>query len=427
MSTGITSPRLCLGCGATLAPEVGSHCSGFGVISHPELESLSLAHVDCDAFFASVEKRDHPELAHKPVIVGGRERGVVAAACYIARSYGVHSAMPSFKARRLCPDAVFVKSRFDAYREASQAIRKLMEDLTPLVEFVSIDEAFLDLSGTARLHGRSPAASLMRLQRRIEAEVGVTVSVGLSHNKSLAKMASELDKPRGFALIGEAETLDFLAAKPVSDIHGVGKSFAARLKRDGIETIGDVQRVPIRDLVERYGESGLRLHKRSIGHDPRPVKVERETKSISGETTFSEDLHDRAALEDKLWAMCQKVASRAKAKNYAGLVVTLKLKTAKFRSLTRRRTLGVATNLAQVLFEIGRDLLAEELAAGSRTSYRLIGIGISDLVTAEDARLDLAYPVEHERLRQKEDALDALRLKFGDGVIGTMRDRRTRK
>ncbi|NNU16686.1 DNA polymerase IV [Parvularcula sp. ZS-1/3] len=406
---------------------VQTHCQGFGVIEHEELETLSIAHVDCDAFFASVEKRDNPELKHLPVIVGGGDRGVVAAACYVARTYGIRSAMPSFQARRLCPHLVAVKPRFEAYAEASRKVRDAMEALTPLVQPVSIDEAFLDLSGTHRLHGRSPAASLIGLQRQIEREVGVTVSVGLSHNKSLAKMASDLDKPRGFAVIGEEETLRFLADKPVTFIHGVGKSFAAKLNRDGIETIGDVQKLTLRDLVDRYGEGGLRLHARAMGRDPRPVRVEREVKSISGETTFSDDLRDQAALEDKLWGMCRKVSQRAKDKGYAGLVVTLKLKTSTFRSFTRRKTLGIATNLAEVLFEEGRALLREELKGGSRTAYRLIGIGISDLVAADGARMDLAYPEEHEKLERRESAVDALRAKFGADVIGTMRDRRTTK
>ena len=396
-------------------------------MAHPELLQLSIAHVDCDAFFASVEKRDHPELKHKPVIVGGRDRGVVAAACYIARSYGVRSAMPSFKARQLCPEAVFVKSNFDAYREASRAVRAAMDALTPLVQQVSIDEAYLDLSGTERLHGRSPAACLMRLQRQIEDEVGITVSVGLSHNKALAKMASELDKPRGFAVIGQAETLDFLATKPVTSIQGVGKSFGKKLESDGIRLIGDLQSRDLRDLVDRYGEAGLRLHGLAQGRDTRPVKVDRETKSISGETTFERDLSDRKALLDKLYAMCRKVSARAHEKGYAGHVVTLKLKTNRFKSMTRRQTLGVATNLNDVLYEVGSSLLTEELRNHPDTSYRLLGIGISELVSADAATFDLAYPEQLTRLKQKDDALKTLRDRFGEGVIGTMRDRRTTK
>lgn len=421
------SRALCLGCGAMLPPgATDAHCAGYRIVRHDELGDLSLAHVDCDAFFASVEKRDRPELAHRPVIVGGRERGVVAAACYIARTYGVRSAMPAFQARRLCPDAVFVKPRFDAYREASLKIRAAMESLTPLVEPVSIDEAYLDLSGTERVHGRSPAASLVALQRMVESEVGVSLSVGLSHNKALAKMASDLDKPRGFAIIGRAETLAFLAPLPVTAIHGVGRSFAAKLGAAGLRTIGDIQAMPLRDLIERFGEAGLRLHKRALGIDPRPVSVERETKSISGETTFAEDLRDLQTLEDHLYGMCRKVSARAKAKGYAGLVITLKLKTARFRSLTRRKSLGVPTHLTEVLFSEGRALLADELRRNPGTAYRLIGIGISDLIAAEDVRRDLAFPEAHDRIERREAAIDSLRDKFGAQVIGTVRDWRTK-
>lgn len=419
--------QLCRGCGEPAGCCGRSACAGENVIAHPELFQLNIAHVDCDAFFASVEKRDRPELKHKPVIVGGRERGVVAAACYIARSYGVRSAMPSFKARQLCPDAVFVTSNFDAYREASRGVRAAMDTLSPLVQQVSIDEAYLDLSGTERLHGRSPAASLIRLQRQIEFEIGITVSVGLSHNKALAKMASELDKPRGFAVIGKAETLEFLAGKPVTGIQGVGQSFAKKLERDGIRMIGDLQQRELRDLVDRYGEAGLRLHALARGHDSRPVQVDRRTKSISGETTFGADLSDRQALSDKLYAMCRKVSARAHEKGYAGHVVTLKLKTSRFKSLTRRRSLGVASNLNEVLFDVGSELLDDELRAHPHTAYRLLGIGLSELVSADSATFDLAYPEQLTRLKHKEDALKALRDRFGEGVIGTMRDRRITK
>lgn len=425
--TSSPDPSICLGCGAEVAADVTNHCAGFSILRHPELTSLSLAHVDCDAFFASVEKRDNPELRHKPVVVGGGDRGVVAAACYIARSYGIHSAMPSFKARKLCPDLVAVKPRFERYREASIQVRAAMDALTPLVQQVSVDEAYLDLSGTERLHGRSPASSLIRLQRTIEETVGVTVSVGLSHNKSLAKMASELHKPRGFGVIGEEETLRFLASKPVSSVHGVGKNFAKKLEAVGLRTLGDVQMTDRRRLIDLFGEAGLILHQRARGEDKRPVQVARQTKSISGETTFSQDITDRAGLEDKLYAMCRKVALRAQEKGYAGHVVTLKLKTKAFRTLTRRRTLGIATNLTDVLFEVGSSLLAQELASKPSAAYRLLGIGISDLITADAVEKDLAYPATYQRMKNKEDALQALRGRYGEGVIGTMRDRRIAK
>jgi len=392
------------------------------LLRHEELYSLSIAHLDCDAFFAAVEKRDNPELADKPVIVGGGKRGVVSTACYIARIYGVHSAMPMFKALKACPQAVVVKGNYEKYTEASRQIRAQMEALTPLVQAISIDEAFMDLSGTEKLHHAPPAVTLARLAKRIEETVGISVSIGLSHNKFLAKSASDLDKPRGFAVIGREETLTFLAEKPISFIWGVGASFSGKLSRDGFNTIGDLQRADPRDLVKRYGEHGLRLARLSRGEDSRPVNPERETKSVSAETTFNEDLRDYAPLEDILWRLCEKVSRRMKEKGFAGRVVTLKLKTAQFRSLTRRSTLDHHTNLARELFAAGKTLLREEIPSGqSRDSYRLIGIGFSDLVAAEQARQSFFFMDDHIKLEAQESAIDRLRAKFGDDIIGSAR------
>ena len=409
-----------------LQPAAGTRrcvaCGSMRLMRHEELFSLSIAHIDCDAFFASVEKRDDPSLADKPVVVGGGQRGVVSAACYIARTYGIHSAMPMFKALKACPHAVVIKGNFEKYTAASRQIRAAMEDLTPLVQPVSIDEAFVDLSGTEKLHGAPPAITLARLALRIEREDGIAVSIGLSHNKFLAKSASDLDKPRGFAVIGREETLTFLAEKPISFIWGVGASFSSTLARDGFHTIGDLQRADPRELIKRYGEHGIRLARLSRGEDSRPVNPHRETKSVSAETTFNEDLSARDALLDRLWPLCEKVSRRMKEKGFAGRVVTLKLKTDRFRSLTRRRTLDHHTNLARELFEAGRMLLTEEIPAPqSHERYRLIGVGFSDLVEAGDARQSAFFMDNHERLVKQEDAIDTLRRKFGDGVIGSGR------
>ncbi len=246
-------------------------CGSPRLLSHPELPRLTLAHIDCDAFYAAIEKRDRPELRDKPVIIGGGKRGVVSTACYIARIRGVRSAMPMFKALDVCPDAVVIKPDMEKYVAVGRDIRRRMEALTPLVEPISIDEAFLDLAGTERLHRRPPALVLAEFARQIEREVGITVSVGLSYCKYLAKVASDLDKPRGFAVIGEAEALDFLAPKPVSLIWGVGKAFAATLEADGIRTIGQLQRLDRADLMKRYGSMGDRLHHLSRGQDERRV------------------------------------------------------------------------------------------------------------------------------------------------------------
>ncbi len=328
------------------------------------------------------------------MLVGGGRRGVVSTACYVARLYGVGSAMPMFKALKACPDAVVVKPDMSKYSREGKRIRGFMQELTPLVEPLSIDEAFLDLSGTETLHGGPPARSLAALALRVEREVGVTVSIGLSHNKFLAKMASELDKPRGFAVVGRAETLDFLAPRPVEAIFGVGKALAAKLHRDGIVKIGDLRRVDSSSLTARYGSIGRRLHELSVGHDTRRVSPDGEAKSISNETTFNEDLSDLKALEARLWPLCESVARRLRRAELAAGGVVLKLKTAQFRSLTRSRKLSPPSQSAAVLFEAARPLLAAE--ADGR-AFRLIGIGTASLSEAQDAdRDDL---VDHKRSR----------------------------
>ena len=365
-----------------------------------------------------MEKRDDPALANVPVIVGGGRRGVVAAACYHARIYGVRSAMPMFKALELCPDAHVIRPSMDKYAREGLRIREMMRDLTPLVEPLSIDEAFLDLTGTARVHRASPAVVLARLQRRIWDDVGVSVSVGLSFNKFLAKTASDLDKPSGFAVIGRAEAQDFLASKPVDFIFGIGPGFANRLRAAGLHTIADVRRWSDAQLAERFGDHGLRLARLSRAEDSRPVRPERERKSVSAETTFSEDISDLDALKDKLWFACARASTRAKAKGVGGRVVTLKLKTAGFQIFTRRRTLAEPIQLADSLFRAALPLL-EQNARGR--SYRLIGAGFSDLCPWQgDGMGELLDPGATKRARA-ERASDTARARFGDTAIQTGR------
>ncbi len=313
-------------------------CGSPRTLRHAELTALAVAHVDCDAFYAAVEKRDDPSLRDKPVIVGGGRRGVVSTACYIARTFGVRSAMPMFKALSACPHAVVIKPDMEKYAIAGRRVREMMRALTPLVEPLSIDEAFLDLTGTSRVHGAAPAAVLARFARDVEREVGITVSIGLSHNKFLAKVASDLDKPKGFSIIGKAETLDFLAPRPVGVIWGVGKAMQERLARDGIRTIADLRLRQESDLFRAHGAEGGRLYRLARGIDTRPVKPERETKSVSAETTFNEDIRDFEQLLPILWDLAEKVHRRLKAQELAGVTVTLKLKTADFRTITRSRT-----------------------------------------------------------------------------------------
>ncbi|MCH8489078.1 MAG: DNA polymerase IV [Oceanicaulis sp.] len=411
----MSAPGWCRKC---LTP-VGAHdpacpaCGARQALRHNELDTLSIAHIDCDAFFAAVEKRDDPSLEHKPVIVGGGKRGVVSTCCYVARLYGVRSAMPMFKALKACPDAVVVRPRMSVYAAEGNRIRKMMEAVTPLVEPLSIDEAFIDLSGTARLHGAPPALTLLRLQRAIREEVGVTVSVGLSFNKFLAKTASELDKPNGFAVIGRAEASDFLKAMTVSAVYGVGPATARKLEADGLKTLADVLSRPERELVARHGETGWRLLNLARGEDARPVNPARERKSVSAETTFEDDIASKSDLKDRLWPLCLKVADRMKLDGMAGRVVTLKLKTGSFKAITRRRTLHDPAHLADTLFRHASAMLDAE-PEGVR--YRLIGAGYGDLTTAAGDAGDLADPGALRRAAA-ERAMDTARAKFGTSAV----------
>ena len=371
--------------------------------------------MDCDAFYASVEKRDNPALLDQPVIVGGGTRGVVSTCCYLARIKGVRSAMPMFQALKLCPEAVVVKPRMQAYVEASRAIRVMMEALTPAIEPLSLDEAFLDLTGTGRLHGAPPAATLIGLQLRIERELGLTASVGLSHNKFLAKIASDLDKPRGFSVIGKAETQAFLARKPVRIIWGVGTATQAALEAAGIRGISDLLRWDRADLVARFGSMGERLFHLARGEDHRPVARDEVPKSISKETTFNEDTADRDLLEGHLWRLAEGVADRAKAKGLAGRVVVLKLKRADFGLATRRVSLHGATQTANRIWRAAQGMLS---AQPGGVAYRLIGVGLSEIgpEAGADAVDDLLDP-DAGRRAAAERATDAIRARFGQDAI----------
>ena len=383
-------------------------------MSHPELFELSIAHMDCDAFYASVEKRDNPSLRDKPVIIGGGRRGVVSTACYIARIKGVRSAMPMFQALKLCPEAEVVRGRMDVYVDVSRQIRALMEELTPAIEPLSLDEAFLDLTGTEKLHHAPPAVMLARLVNRMESDIGISGSIGLSHNKFLAKVASDLDKPRGFSIIGKAETNDFLRDRPVSLIWGVGAVTRESLAKAGIRTFADLLRWDRQDLHARFGSMGERLWHLARGQDRRRVSAHEPVKGISNETTFNDDTADADLLDGHLWRMAEKVADRAKAKQIAGRVVTLKLKTAKFRIITRRQSLRDPTQLADRIYRTARDLMANV----NEGPYRLLGVGISDLMPEGDADRtpDLLDPDAAKRT-EAERATDKIREKFGSDAI----------
>lgn len=413
-------PTLCRDCLAHddspgPAPRRCPSCHSPRLLSHPELFNLSIAHMDCDAFYASVEKRDDPSLADKAVIVGGGQRGVVSTCCYIARISGVRSAMPMFQALKLCPEAVVVKPRMSAYVAESRKIRAMMEEMTPSIEPLSLDEAFLDLTGTARLHGAPPAVMLARLVRRMETELGLSGSIGLSHNKFLAKIASDLDKPKGFSVIGRGETETFLRSKPVRIIWGVGTATQTALEQAGIRTIADLLRWDRVDLNARFGSMGDRLWHLARGIDLRRVNRDERPKSISKETTFFEDTSDPDLLDGHIWRLAEQVSDRAKAKGLAGRTVVLKLKKNDFQTITRRHGLGDATQIADRIYRAARELYGH---AGTKGPFRLIGVGIADLVTEDQADRsgDLLDPDAAKRARA-ERATDAIRARFGADAI----------
>ena len=404
--------RDCLSDAKADAPCPG--CGSTRIVAHPELDTLAIAHMDCDAFYAAIEKRDDPSLEHRPLIVGGETRGVVSTCCYIARKYGVRSAMPMFQARQLCPQAVVLKPRHAHYSAVARQIRGFMEELTPLVEPLSLDEAYLDLSGTERIHHRSPAKTMAALAARIAREIGITVSVGLSGNKFLAKLASELDKPRGFAVIGMAEAKSFLRDKPVAMMRGAGKVMQTRLERDGITTIGQLQAAEPRDLAQRYGATGLWLHRMANAQDSRAVDPGGEMKSISSETTFDRNLSAYDALEAVLWRQAERVSARAKAQGLGGKTIVLKLKTADFRLRTRSASLDAPTQLADRIFRTAQAALKRE-ADGTR--FRLLGVGLSGLAPAETADPASLIDVAGDRRVAAERAMDKIRAKFGGEAV----------
>ena len=408
--------RDCLTTADSLAPPAACEaCGSSRLVVHAELDRLTMAHLDCDAFYATVEARDDPSLAGKPVLVGGRHRGVVAACSYEARRFGIHSAMPMAQALKRCPDAVVIPPNMEKYSRVGRQVRALMQDVTPLVEPLSIDEAFLDLAGTEKVHGGSPAHTLAALARRIEDEIAITASIGLSYNKFLAKVASDLDKPRGFAVIGRGEAVEFLSLQPVGLLWGVGKQTRKRLADDGIETIGQLQTVPEAELVGRYGKIGRRMAEFSRGQDDRRVEPESQRKSLSSETTLDRDIADGEALGRILWRLSDTVARGLRKEGLAGRTVTLKLKTARFRLITRSQSLSDPTRSAEVIYRTAAPLLARE-ATGA--AYRLIGVGVSNYAAPDEAAtLDLGDPDAGRRARL-EDTVDSLRDRFGADAIG---------
>src|SRR6266705_2454321 len=402
--------RDCLGDLDITAKRCGT-CGSPRLVRHPTLSSLTLAHIDCDAFYATVEKRDNPDLADKPVIIGGGKRGVVSAACYISRTFGVRSAMPMFEALALCPHAAVIRPDMAKYVRVGREVRHAMQALTPLVEPLSIDEALLDLAGSQRVHGMIPAKVLARFAQQVERDIGITVSVGLSCNKFLAKIASDMDKPRGFAALDREQARAMLADRPVGFIFGVGPATQERLSQRGFRIIADLQRADEIDLMKQFAGEGRRLWRLARGIDDRKVVADRGAKTISNETTFETDIRDFASLERTLWRLSEKVSSRLKSSDLSGLTITLKLKTADFRQRTRSQSIHAPTQLAAKIFAVSREMLAKEIDG---TAFRLMGTGVSALrpgSLADDSdMLD-------RRSADAERAIDDLRKKFGQAAV----------
>ena len=402
--------------GAEAPPSACPRCGAARLVVDDDILDLSIAHLDCDSFYASIEKRDHPELLTKPVMVGGESRGVVAAACYEARKYGVRSAMPTFQAKRLCPDITIIKPRMDHYVAVSRQIRAMMQELTPLVEPLSIDEAFLDLTGTQALHKASPAEMLMRLQARIEKEIGITVSVGLAANKSLAKLASDQDKPHGFFVLNAKQAASWLRYRPVSTIYGIGKSSARRLQDAGFQLCGDLADAELKQLVPLLGKQALFIQNLAKGIDHRPVKVEREAKSVSSETTFETDLSSEAQLLPVLERQAQRVSRRLKQQALQGNVITLKLKSAEFKTLSRRKTITAPTDKAHEIFDVARGLLQAEM--GPKRRWRLLGVGVDGFENAkQNADFLTMLDPKFDRKTKLEQAMDDVHEKFGADLV----------
>jgi DNA polymerase IV len=379
------SRALCRGC-CQIGIQTQAGCARCGaerLLAHPELESLGIAHIDCDAFYASVEKRDRPELAHAPLIVGhAGARGVVVTACYVARGFGVRSAMPMFQALERCPQATVIAPDMAKYKRVSEQMRGIFQSATDIIEPLSLDEAYLDLTDDCRTEAPPAAEALAQIAARVEREVGITVSIGLSCNKFLAKLASELDKPRGFSVIGRAEARDFLAPLSVRKIHGVGAVTARRMEESGLRTIADLQAMSSSALVARFGKFGQRLALYAHGNDDRPVRPHQPVKSISAETTLLRDTASAGELRALAGPLSERVAAQLTRKGVAGSSIVLKLKTSDFCVLSRSRRLSHPTQRTEVIWQNVSALI--DKAADGR-SFRLIGVGVAEIEPAASA------------------------------------------
>lgn len=380
-------------------------------------ERLTILHVDMDAFYASVEVRDRPELAGKPVVVGGNpdSRGVVCSATYEARKFGVKAAMPLAHAKRLCPQAIFLPGRHERYAEISRSLLLLFRSFTPRVEPLSLDEAFLDVAGCERLFGDGPAIG-RAIKEKVRAETGLVASVGVSFNKFLAKLASDLEKPDGFTVIRREDVDRVLPPLPVARLWGVGPKTAAVLESSGWRTIGDLRRAGPERLRSRIGDLADHLLALAYGQDSRSVESGGEAKSIGAERTFARDLTKIEEMEAELLALAEDVGTRVRADGVRGRTVQLKIRYHDFRTLTRRRTLAAPTDITREIYEAARTLLRERVPL-ARARVRLLGVQISQLGRAGEGQGLLFGEEERGRERRLDRALDALRDRLGDDAV----------
>ncbi len=376
-----------------------------------------ILHMDMDAFYASVEQRDNPSLLGKPVVVGGSAdgRGVVAASSYEARKFGVYSAMSAHRAKQLCPNAVFIRPRIDHYASVSRQIRKILEEFTPLIEPLSLDEAFLDVTGSESLLG-SAVEIAQQIKTRVRDQLHLTASIGVAPNKFLAKIASDLEKPNGFVVVTADHIQSFLDPLPVGRIWGVGKVTSQVFKRFAISTIGQLRQLSRETLRDLFGASGEHYWLLSHGIDNRPVVTDREAKSISNETTFSEDIRDLEDLKAWLVSLVEQVAGRLRDHNRTGRTIDLKIRFSDFKTLTRSLTLSTSTNITSELLEAGIELLCNRLPK-DHLPVRLIGFGVSQLDEPGMVQLQLFDQVERKQQRSLDKVADQIAKKFGKHAL----------
>lgn len=375
-----------------------------------------IIHLDMDAFFASVEQHDHPAYRGKPVIVGGdpRYRGVVSTCSYEARKFGVRSAMPLKEAKQRCPQGIFLLGRMERYHEVSNQVMAILKGYTPLVEQISVDEAFMDVSGCEALFGDAITIA-KTMVNRIEQELGLTASVGIAPNKFLAKLASDLKKPRGFVVVNEAEIHSLLDPLPVNKLWGVGPKTDEILHRMGIETIGALRAVSLERLRKQLGEMGEQLYRLANGWDERPVQPLEEVKSIGHETTFQQDSDDLEFLQSVLLDLSERVARRLRRSGLQGRTVNLKLRDADFKTITRSRTLIEPTDYEETIYQTVLELAREARWGGKR--IRLLGVSVSQLNNRESQQMTLFGGSEPEELRELHQAIDALKDRYGERII----------